>query len=152
MFATCAAGSTIPPWDAPKRASLPALPGRMCPKTLNALCAAPRRTSSPKPENSIIMEDLDKTIQDSDLTLVDFYATWCGPCKMLSPVLEQLKADLGDGIRIVKVDVDKNAAMSTRYRIRSVPTLILFKRGAMVWRQSGTMGLDDLKAQIDKHR
>ena len=65
---------------------------------------------------------------------------------------EQLKADLGDGIRIVKVDVDKNAAMSTRYRIRSVPTLILFKRGAMVWRQSGTVGLNDLKAQIDKHR
>ena len=98
------------------------------------------------------MEDLDKNIQNGNLTLVDFYATWCGPCKMMHPILEQLKADLGDGIKIVKVDIDKNENMSIRYHIRSVPTLILFKHGAMVWRQSGAIGLNDLKAQIAQHQ
>lgn len=98
------------------------------------------------------MEDFDDNIQNGNLTLVDFYATWCGPCKMMHPILEQLKDDLGNEIKIVKVDVDKNKSMSMRYRIRSVPTLILFKHGAMVWRQSGTMSLNALKDLIAQHQ
>ena len=85
------------------------------------------------------MEKLSDIIQSSQLTLVDFYATWCGPCRMMHPVLEQLKKELGDSIRIVKVDVDKNEAVAMQMRIQSVPTLMIFKEGEMKWRQSGAM-------------
>lgn len=97
------------------------------------------------------MENFNDIIKSGKLTLVDFYATWCGPCKMMHPVLEQLKEDLGDSIRIIKIDVDKNEAISTQYRIMSVPTLMLFKNGEAVWRQSGTIRLNDLKNLISQH-
>lgn len=74
------------------------------------------------------MEKFNEMINDEQLTLVDFFATWCGPCKMMHPILEQLKEKMGDDIRILKVDVDKNEALSMQYRIQSVPTLMLFKR------------------------
>ena len=73
------------------------------------------------------MEKFNEIISGNQITLVDFFATWCGPCKMMHPVLEQLKDDLGDSIRILKIDVDKNESLSETYRIQSVPTLMLFK-------------------------
>lgn len=94
------------------------------------------------------MEKLSDIIQSSQLTLVDFYATWCGPCRMMHPVLEQLKKELGDSIRIVKVDVDKNDAVAMQMRIQSVPTLMIFKEGEMKWRQSGAMPSSELKRVI----
>lgn len=97
------------------------------------------------------MEKFNDIINSENLTLVDFFATWCGPCKQMHPVLEQLKQELGDSIRIVKLDVDKNDALSAAYRIQSVPTLMLFRSGQVVWRQSGAMRLNDLKAIINQY-
>lgn len=98
------------------------------------------------------MEKFNDVINSNQLTLVDFYATWCGPCKMMHPVLEQLKADLGDSIRIIKLDVDKSGDIAEAYRIQSVPTLMLFRRGETLWRQSGAMRLTDLKATISNYQ
>ena len=80
-----------------------------------------------------------ETINSDKLTLVDFSAEWCGPCKMLAPILQQVKAEVGESVTIIKVDVDKNAAASQAYQIRGVPTLILFKQGKILWRQSGVL-------------
>lgn len=98
------------------------------------------------------MEKFNEMINGEQLTLVDFFATWCGPCKMMHPILEQLKEKMGDDIRILKVDVDKNEALSMQYRIRSVPTLMLFKKGEMLWRQSGAMSLNDLMLKISQQQ
>ena len=72
------------------------------------------------------MEKFNEIIKGEGLTLVDFFATWCGPCKMMHPVLEQLKDELGESVRVIKIDVDKNMDLSMQYRIQSVPTLMLF--------------------------
>lgn len=96
------------------------------------------------------MEKFNEMINGELLTLVDFFATWCGPCKMMHPILKQLKEKMGDDIRILKVDVDKNEALSMQYRIQSVPTLMLFKKGEMLWRQSGAMSLNDLMQKISQ--
>ena len=96
------------------------------------------------------MEKFNEMINGEQLTLVDFFATWCGPCKMMHPILEQLKEKMGDDIRILKVDVDKNEALSMQYRIQSVPALMLFKKGEMLWRQSGAMSLNDLMQKISQ--
>ena len=96
------------------------------------------------------MEKFNEMINGEQLTLVDFFATWCGPCKMMHPIQEQLKEKMGDDIRILKVDVDKNEALSIQYRIQSVPTLMLFKKGEMLWRQSGAMSLNDLMQKISQ--
>ena len=96
-------------------------------------------------------ENFEEEVIKSDLPVIaDFNATWCGPCQMMHPVLEQLKAELGDSIRIIKVDVDKNEALSAQYRIQSVPTLMLFKDGEIKWRQSGAMMANDLKNVIEQ--
>lgn len=97
------------------------------------------------------MEKFNDIINREELTLVDFVAVWCGPCKQMHPVLEQLKQDLGDDIRIIKLDVDKNEAIATAYRIQSVPTLMLFRKGEVVWRQSGALRLAELKTIISNH-
>ena len=98
------------------------------------------------------MEKFNEMINGEQLTLVDFFATWCGPCKMMHPILEQLKEKMGDDIRILKVDVDKNEAPSMQYRIQSVPTLMLFKKGEILWRQSGAMSLNDLMKKISQQQ
>ncbi len=78
-------------------------------------------------------------IQSETPVLVDFYATWCGPCKTLGPILEQVKDELGDQVKIVKIDVDKNQPLAAQYNVRGVPTMILYKAGKQVWRQSGVL-------------
>ena len=98
------------------------------------------------------MENFNNIINSEQITLVDFFATWCGPCKMMHPVLEQLKEEMGDSIRIIKLDVEKNESLSDFYRIQSVPTLMLFRKGEVVWRQSGTASLSALKALIEKYQ
>jgi len=98
------------------------------------------------------MENFNEIINSNQLTLVDFFATWCGPCKMMHPVLTQLKDELGDSIRIIKVDVDQNETLSMNYRIQSVPTLMLFRKGEVIWRQSGALPLANLKAIIAEHQ
>ena len=81
--------------------------------------------------------------------LVDFFATWCQPCKMMHPILEQVKKVLGDRMRIIKVDVDKYGVTASQYGIQSVPTLMLFKHGEVLWRTSGVMQKSELLATID---
>ena len=98
------------------------------------------------------MEKFYDIINSDQLTLVDFFATWCGPCKMMHPVLTQLKDELGDSIRIIKIDVDQNERLSMNYRIQSVPTLMLFRKGEVLWRQSGALPLGELKAIISRHQ
>ena len=93
-----------------------------------------------------------KTIIDSEKpTLVDFYATWCGPCKAMVPVLDQAKNEMGDKVRIIKIDVDKNPELADKFKIRGVPTFILFKKGAVIWRQSGGMDAKTLISKIQPH-
>ena len=97
------------------------------------------------------MEQFNDIIHDNGLTLVDFYATWCGPCKAMHPVLERLKEQMGDSIRILKLDVDRNGALAAAYGIQSVPTLIRVRRGNVLWRQSGAMDIEDLRQRLQPY-
>ena len=92
------------------------------------------------------------TIIDSDKpVLVDFFATWCGPCQTLAPILKEVKDHLGDKISIIKIDVDKNPQIATRFQVRGVPTLMLYQNGKQLWRQSGVLSKNDLvKVILDK--
>ena len=86
------------------------------------------------------MNDSFKDIINSDKpVLIDFFATWCGPCQMLGPVLKQVKDSLGDRVSIIKVDVDKNQELAEALRIKGLPTLMIYKQGQMIWRQSGEL-------------
>jgi len=76
--------------------------------------------------------------------LIDFFADWCGPCKMLAPILKQVKDDLGEGIKVIKIDVDQNQMLAAKYQVRGVPTMLLFKSGKQVWRQSGVLQKDQI--------
>jgi thioredoxin 1 len=95
------------------------------------------------------METFNDVISSDKLVLVDFFATWCQPCKMMHPVLEQLKEALGDSIRIIKIDVDKQGVTAGQYNIQSVPTLMLFRKGQSLWRQSGALSLAELRNIIN---
>jgi len=97
------------------------------------------------------MANFAEIINGDTPVLVDFYADWCGPCKMMAPVLEQLKGEVKGKATILKVDVDKNQKASTKYGIQSIPTMILFKNGQILWRHSGTAGLQQLKSVIESH-
>ncbi|OUS19783.1 thioredoxin [Nonlabens dokdonensis] len=92
-----------------------------------------------------------KEITNSDTpVLIDFFATWCGPCQTMMPVLDKLKEELGDNVRILKIDVDKNQALATKFQIRGVPAFMIFKNGKQIWKGAGVQPLHELKAQIDK--
>jgi len=82
--------------------------------------------------------------------LVDFYADWCGPCKMMTPILKDLKQQMGDSINILKIDAEKNADAAIKYQVRGVPTLILFKKGRILWQQSGVVRTPQLKQIIEQ--
>ena len=102
------------------------------------------------------MSNFQELIDRDQLTLVDFFATWCGPCQMLAPVLEEVKKELQDDISIIKIDVDKNTALttqySTQYQMRGVPTLMLFRKGKLLWKQSGYMDKQTLLGHIDRYK
>jgi thioredoxin 1 len=86
----------------------------------------------------------DSLIHDIRPVVVDFHALWCSPCKMQSPILKEIAAELGDKIKIIKIDVDQNSEIASRYNIQSVPTLIVFKNGRQIWRQSGVVSKNQL--------
>ncbi len=90
----------------------------------------------------------DKLIHSETPVLIDFYATWCGPCQMLGPVLKQVKDSLGERISIIKIDVDKNQEIATVYQVRGVPTMMLFQKGKQLWRQSGVLSKEEIISVI----
>ncbi len=83
-------------------------------------------------------------LESHPTVLIDFFATWCGPCKTLGPILDQVKDDMGDDVKIIKIDVDKNQPLAAKYQVRGVPTMILYKEGKQVWRQSGVVQKSDI--------
>ena len=96
-------------------------------------------------------ESFGELIKGDIPVLVDFFAEWCGPCKMMKPILEQLHGQMGDSVRIIKIDIDKSPAAANAFQVQSVPTLILFQKGKAVWRQSGVVQASQLKAIISQN-
>ena len=97
------------------------------------------------------MEKFEDIIKSEKPVLVDFFATWCGPCQMMHPILDELHELVGDKARILKVDIDKNQELAQLYQVRSVPTLMLFKNGKLEWRQSGVQQAATLQQIIDEY-
>lgn len=95
------------------------------------------------------MATFQELIQSEKTVLVDFFATWCGPCQQLGPILKEVKDELGDNVSILKIDVDKNQQLAAQYQVRGVPTMLLFKNGKQVWRQSGLVFKNDLVRVIN---
>jgi len=97
------------------------------------------------------MGSFNEIINSSTPVLVDFYADWCAPCKMMAPILHQVSKDMEGKVKVIKVDVDKNEDAARKYQIRSIPTMILFKNGKAVWQGVGVMQADQIKAIIEKN-
>ncbi len=96
------------------------------------------------------MSDFNEIINSDKPTLVDFYANWCGPCKMMTPIIEETKNTLGDKATVLKIDIDKNREVAIKYGIRGVPTMILFQKGNTIWRQSGVVPSKMLVEEVEK--
>lgn len=90
------------------------------------------------------MSNFETIIKSEKPVLIDFFATWCGPCKVLGPILKEVKDSLGERISIIKIDVDKNQQVAAQYQVRGVPTMILFQNGKQLWRQSGVLSKDEI--------
>ena len=91
-------------------------------------------------------------ISSETMVLVDFHADWCGPCKMMAPILKQVKEELKDTVKIIKIDVDKNQPLAATYQVRGVPTLLLFKNGKQLWRQSGVVQKHEIVQMIQSFK
>ena len=100
------------------------------------------------------MEKFSQLISSNETVLIDFFATWCGPCQTMAPILKDVKDELGESIKIIKVDVDKNQALmaSPQFQVRGVPTLMLFQNGKMLWKQAGLMTKNEIVSTIKKFR
>lgn len=96
------------------------------------------------------MANFHELINRNTPTVVDFYADWCGPCKMMPPILNEVKSKFGERVNILKVDVDKNTKAAQKYSIRSIPTLIIFKNGKIVWRKSGVAQANEIANAIQQ--
>ena len=97
------------------------------------------------------MASFSDIINKDTPVLIDFFATWCGPCKAMSPILDDIKKQMGEQVSIVKIDVDKNPGVAAKYQVRGVPTLMIFKSGEQLWRQSGVYSAHDLKAILNQY-
>ena len=97
------------------------------------------------------MATFNQLVNQNVPVLVDFKADWCGPCKMMAPVLKQVKQNFKEGLKIIKIDIDQNPAVAQRFNVKGVPTMILFKSGEPVWRQSDVMQANDLTAIINRY-
>lgn len=93
----------------------------------------------------------NEIINQDQLTLVDFYADWCGPCKMMSPILQETKSIIKDEVKIIKINVDNYQDLAAEFMVRGVPTLMLFKQGKLLWRQSGVLATKDLVSILKQH-
>lgn len=96
-------------------------------------------------------QSFSEIIKGDRPVLVDFYADWCGPCKMMAPVIEQFSHEMGDKVRILKVDVDRNPKAAAAYQIQGVPTFILFKKGNIVWKQAGAVPIHMLRQAVSSN-
>ncbi len=97
------------------------------------------------------MEKFQDIINSDKPVLVDFFATWCGPCKMMHPILEELRGLVGEKARIITIDIDKNQQLADHYKVQSVPTLMIFRNNELKWRESGVHQASDLCKELEKY-
>lgn len=97
------------------------------------------------------MSNFSSIINSNIPVLIDFHAVWCGPCKVQAPILKEVKQELNDGVKIIKIDVDKNPALAAKYQVRGVPTMALFKNGKLLWRQSGVLQKNDIISVVKQY-
>ena len=95
--------------------------------------------------------NFDAIINDTRPGIVDFHALWCGPCKVQSPILSDIASEFGERVRVIKIDVDQNPGLASKYHIQGVPTVIIFKNGQLVWRQSGVVSKNQLREMVNQH-
>lgn len=93
----------------------------------------------------------NEIINTNSLVLVDFYAEWCGPCKMMSPILQEVKSKVQEAVKIIKINVDQHQELASHFMVRGVPTMMLFKEGKLLWRQSGVLSANDLVHIVTSH-